>query len=342
MTLDIAPSTNRLWVVLTFGDDRQHAGNAGYDDAPEKWYSYDSFVANHRQIAVGDCLILCSRKRSLGVARIIDIDEEPSTRLLQRCPSCQDTGIKKRISKTPAYRCKNGHEFEDPARENASCTKYVARFGLTFRPFTDTLGRDFLRRGCPRYSDQVAMQEIVLSFIEADLRRDFPQAANTIINVNSAPFLLAEMAEDERSAKRGYNPTEADERENVMRQIRARRGQQGFRDRLRIRYGDQCLISGSKALPVLEAAHIRPYRGESDNHSDNGLLLRADLHTLFDLDLIGIEPVSLAVHVHPHLIGSEYGDLSGRVLLCSRSRPDEEALRSRWQAFQVALSSDRS
>jgi HNH endonuclease len=35
-------------------------------------------------------------------------------------------------------------------------------------------------------------------------------------------------------------------------------------------------------LDILEAAHISPYRGEEDNHPENGLLLRADLHTLFD------------------------------------------------------------
>jgi len=50
---------------------------------------------------------------------------------------------------------------------------------------------------------------------------------------------------------------------------------------------------------VLEAAHIKPYRGKTDSHLENGLLLRADLHTLFDLNLIGVEPDTLTVRVHP-------------------------------------------
>ena len=78
-------------------------------------------------------------------------------------------------------------------------------------------------------------------------------------------------------------PTQGDERERLFRQIRARRGQRVFREKLRARYGDRCAVCGCNVLDVLEAAHIRPYRGDLDNHVENGLLLR---HTQFDLDLI--------------------------------------------------------
>lgn len=90
-----------------------------------------------------------------------------------------------------------------------------------------------------------------------------------------------------------YIPQDGDWREVVERQIRERRGQQHFRDILRERYGDRCLVTGCEVLAVLEAAHIKPYQGEADNHPENGLLLRSDIHTLFDLDLIGIEPERL-------------------------------------------------
>ncbi len=92
-----------------------------------------------------------------------------------------------------------------------------------------------------------------------------------------------------------YRPVDSDWRRKVFRQIRERRGQQKFRDALRKRYGDRCMISGCCLMDVIEAAHIRPYRGEKDNHPENGLLLRADLHTLFDLDMLGIEPHTLIV-----------------------------------------------
>ena len=87
-------------------------------------------------------------------------------------------------------------------------------------------------------------------------------------------------------------------------------------------------------LAVLEAAHIRPYLGENDHHPENGLLLRSDVHTLFDLDLLGIDPSTLLVELHPTL-AEEYGDLAGKALGCPDDRrPSPEALRSRYEQFR--------
>lgn len=63
---------------------------------------------------------------------------------------------------------------------------------------------------------------------------------------------------------------------------RVRIGQSTFRTLITDAYQRRCAISGEKTLPVLEAAHIKPY-AESGPHSiRNGLLLRSDLHKLFD------------------------------------------------------------
>jgi hypothetical protein len=133
----------------------------------------------------------------------------------------------------------------------------------------------------------------------------------------------------------GYDPEGGDRREVIQRQIRARRGQQQFRDALRSRFGDQCAVSGSRLAAILEAAHINPYRGDTDNHPDNGLLLRTDLHTLFDLNLLGIDSETLVVHLAEE-VATEYGDFSGVTLRCPAGiRPSDAALRSRWQEFQL-------
>ena len=88
----------------------------------------------------------------------------------------------------------------------------------------------------------------------------------------------------------------------------------------------------------LEAAHINPYRGESDNHPDNGLLLRADIHTLFDLNLLGIEPDHFRVELHPSL-AKEYGDIAGTKLgFAPDHPPSQKALRERYKVFQQKLS----
>ena len=73
------------------------------------------------------------------------------------------------------------------------------------------------------------------------------------------------------------------------------------------------------------------------NHPENGLLLRSDIHTLFDLDLLGIEPDRLQVELHPSL-RPEYGDLAGLQLGCrSGLRPSSEALSRRYKLFLKKL-----
>jgi len=61
-----------------------------------------------------------------------------------------------------------------------------------------------------------------------------------------------------------------------------RLGQGAFRVLVTDNYSRRCSISGEKTLPVLEAAHIRPYDRSGPHEVSNGLLLRSDLHKLFD------------------------------------------------------------
>jgi hypothetical protein len=133
-----------------------------------------------------------------------------------------------------------------------------------------------------------------------------------------------------------YSPQQGDRRTIVERQIRERRGQQQFRDAIRKCYGDRCCITGCEILATLEAAHIKPYRGTNDNSPANGLLLRSDIHTLFDLDLIGIEPDPLRVKLAPELFNDTvYGNLAGKSLDFSKARcPSKKALELRFRQFQ--------
>jgi putative restriction endonuclease len=64
--------------------------------------------------------------------------------------------------------------------------------------------------------------------------------------------------------------------------VRPRLGQGGFRVSVLDEYERRCAITGEKTLPVLQAAHIKPYSKEGPHAVSNGLLLRSDLHTLFD------------------------------------------------------------
>lgn len=105
-----------------------------------------------------------------------------------------------------------------------------------------------------------------------------------------------------------------DGRERAIASIVRRRGQPKFRKILLEIYQGRCAITGTNAEHVLEAAHILPYKGEFTNHPTNGLLLRADLHTLFDLRLIAIDTTKMQVIISPALLDTSYRDIGGSSL----------------------------
>ena len=102
-----------------------------------------------------------------------------------------------------------------------------------------------------------------------------------------------------------------DGRDFAIATVVRRRGQPKFRRALLEAYRGRCAISGCDAEVALEACHIRPYRGSPSNTFSNGLLLRADLHTLFDLGLIAVDTKNMKVVIAPELEGTSYGEFAG-------------------------------
>lgn len=99
----------------------------------------------------------------------------------------------------------------------------------------------------------------------------------------------------------------------------ARLGQGAFRVQVLDAYQRRCAATGAKALPTLQAAHIRPYADSGPNRTHNGILLRADLHALFDHGYLTVTP-ELKIEVSPRIKqdfdnGREYYPLHGKRLL---------------------------
>lgn len=128
----------------------------------------------------------------------------------------------------------------------------------------------------------------------------------------------------------GVDGLDEDQRERSMRAIAVRRGQPTFRESLLEAYRRSCAVTGTAVEEVLEAAHIRPYLGGQTQRVDNGLLLRADIHTLFDLYRLTVLTSGGVVSVDPALRGTDYGQLDGvraRLPEGSGERPHEAFLR---------------
>ena len=116
--------------------------------------------------------------------------------------------------------------------------------------------------------------------------------------------------------------------------VRPRLGQGAFRVIVTDAYERKCAMSGERTLPVLEAAHIKPFSSGGPHDPDNGVLLRSDLHTLFDQRYLTIDADQLRVVVSTRIReefenGRDYYELHGKTLRVPResnSLPKREYL----------------
>ena len=116
------------------------------------------------------------------------------------------------------------------------------------------------------------------------------------------------------------------------RLARVRVGQRAFQALVLDSYGRRCAVTGDKIVPVLEAAHIRGVGQGGENRLDNGLLLRSDVHTLFDRGYLSVHPDRRSLMVSPRL-RSDFGNgeefyaraASGATIALPRRRADRPA-----------------
>jgi len=110
---------------------------------------------------------------------------------------------------------------------------------------------------------------------------------------------------------------------------RRRIGQGTFRSVIRDVYRRQCAITRERALPVLDAAHIRPFSVVPEHYVQNGLLLRSDVHKLFDAGYVTVTPeyrVEVSGHIRTDFNdGENYEKLHGGEVWV----PESEQLRPR-------------
>jgi hypothetical protein len=162
--------------------------------------------------------------------------------------------------------------------------------------------------------------------------RNFTLSQCGPISARQADLMLDVALPDE-----SFETTSAsDARSSVMRSIARRRGNPRLRRRLIEAYGDACAISGSLALEVLEVAQIVDFAPHLEGRMQNSILLRSDLHTLFDLGFLGIDPETLCVRVSETISDPYYRQFDGRKLSQpSRSydRPSKRLLAAKYKLF---------
>ncbi len=104
-----------------------------------------------------------------------------------------------------------------------------------------------------------------------------------------------------------------DRRRNIIESVQ-REGQSKFRAELLNVYNRKCAMTDCDVEAALDAAHISPYLGTKSNYIANGLLLRSDIHKLFDQYLISINPNTNRIVISSNLLNTCYEELNQKIV----------------------------
>ena len=151
--------------------------------------------------------------------------------------------------------------------------------------------------------------------------------------VNDPTLRECAVPPDSANIMRRPAPIKTPSYENVCRLSRPDQAQ--FRAEIIRTYGEQCAISGCTVKEVLDACHIQPHEAGGPATASNGILLRRDLHRLFDLGLIALDPTTRSWRIHRD-VSDHYGHLEdGRAAPFDENDPRLTRLCARWNASQI-------
>ncbi|MFI1498213.1 HNH endonuclease [Streptomyces platensis] len=303
------------WLALWTEGERARSGEI-YDDALGRYYSWDSKVVHHATVTAGDAIVMWNSKTLLGISALSAIHSEPGTKEVHRCPKCNDTEVNPRKTLTPLYRCAQcKHEFDEPVRETVQVQKYRGTYEAGWVDLEGALSGKELRELCEHPNAQNSFRRLKWDELQAKLDERGVRTPLRIVKTTM------------EAIAGGHRQTTT----------RARVGQANFRKQLLDAYGENCAFTGPTPAAVLEAAHLYSYAASGEHHGDGGLLLRRDVHRLFDLGLMAVDPQTLRIDVddsvsdHPY-----YQSLHGQPLTVGNLLPKQRKwLEDHWSMHRT-------
>lgn len=261
----------RGWLCNSKDNQDQRREGEGYPDVLGETYVWKADLPNGRSVTTGDVIAIWDSERLLGVSRIEgEIAQFQSTRTRYRCRACNRADVRPRKSKTPRFACQQCREqFDVPIVEEFETTYRVANYAPGWVPVEKFIGAVECRSLSLAFSSQHSLRPLDLGKLE--------QLLNGLSMKTIAPFV--------RRNPEIYGG-------HVLRTVRTRIGQESFRKKLMQKFGATCAVSGECPPSVLDAAHLYSFSEVGVHHDNGGLLLRKDIHKLFDTGVICIDPES--------------------------------------------------
>ena len=153
---------------------------------------------------------------------------------------------------------------------------------------------------------------------------------------DSSPIMGFELDGNVNEMAEIFNPSSIETaRKAVARSIMMRQGQPQFRSDLMDAYSGRCAITGTDAIQALEAAHIMPYAEGGINHVKNGMILRSDVHSLFDRGLLGVEPDDYSVIMSDVLTNTSYCDYESLRIRLPKEKVKRPSPKALWNHLET-------
>ena len=300
------------WLLLLKTEKRVHAGNLGYDDKDSSSYSWDNTVPNHNEPSAGDRIVIWDGETSLGTSVIERIKTGVDKKIRRRCPNCSSTNIRERTSSLPKFKCaakKCLKEFVQPKDISIQVKTFKTCHESGWLDLSGRFDAKLLRKLCQ--SD--VSQHSIRPFKWDEFLEVLDRSEKNKIQTNSRTV------DSWLGGGRKYKST------------KVRIGQRKFRQNLIDKFGNVCAFMGETPLQALEAAHLYSFADIEKHFDCGGILLRRDLHRLFDLGLIAVNPTSLMIDLSPEIKRfAQYNSLHNKLLSIKLSKKEVDWLKIHW------------
>ena len=283
-----------------------------YKDEVFSSYEWDTTVNNASKLKVGDVGVFWDKDQLLGISVIQEIFEEEGVKDRLRCPKCSKAQGKPRKNLTPRYKCQScGEEFEEPEIETIPITRFRSDHAAGWQDLFGLASGSELRSICVHQRSQNSIREINLSKFE-----ELMSSKSLSMKIDSVRHLQEEI-------NGGHK----------WRRVRTRIGQNRFRAKLLDKYGGPiCAIVGVSPPETIQACHLYSFSEKGVHDKEGGLLMRSDLHSLFDSGLLRINPDSLKVVLSEELANfPDYWQFNNETLKVELSSGQKKWLEVHWE-----------
>ena len=312
----------KAWLAPAIEDDATvHGGNQRSRDELSSVYRYDSTAGRAQEVAEGHKIVLWDNATLLGASVIDQVVVTEGEKEVYGCPKCHGASFKARKTRTPEFRCQDcGHEFDADEREVRAepVMQFAARYAPRWVDLAGSLSGAQLKSLCVRPSSQHSFQLL-----------RWQEFAKAVEDANGPVLRLLGSA----ARPLGADPLGG----HTRKMVQVRIGEPGFRSAMLEKYGASCAFTGPCPPRALEAAQLYSFAAVGKDADSGGLLIRRDLHSLFESGLLTVDPANSRIYLDPFLSSyPEYERLNGQPLAVELSGEQLRWFGDYWRQLRLS------